>query len=76
MSRPRRTIERRLPSPVQRCALTTTHGAVFKHPDKDMEQDFIPAEEILNFYGSPDAWVAHKMWTAFGGCAGQARGGP
>jgi hypothetical protein len=61
-----RRIEHRSPSRVLRCALLTVHGVVFKNPDKDLEQEFVPVEEAENFYGSVDGYVAHRLLTACG----------
>lgn len=64
-------IEHRSPSLIQRCALTNAHGAAFMNPKAPtLAQDFIPAEEVREFFGTPDSWVAHKLLSVFARCVG------
>jgi len=59
-------IEHRRPSQVLRCALLTSQGVVYKNPDNELEQEFIPTNEVEMFFGEADSYVAHRMLQSAG----------
>lgn len=58
---PSRTAARRV-----RCALSTVHGIVFKNPERELDQEFIPTNEVAMFFGDADSYVAHRLLSACG----------